>query len=163
MPAYENVLNRRSVRSYTNEPVPRPMLEKILDAGRLAPTARNEQPWEFVCVTATDRRRQLAALTDHGKFIADAPGCIVVLCRDTKYYLEDGCAATTQMMIAAQALGLGTCWIAGDKKPYAPQVVALCGAPADLRLVSLITVGYAAEEPAPSKRALADLVHWESY
>jgi len=75
-------------------------------AARLAPTARNVQPWEFVVVTEASKRRQLAALTDHGKFIAEAPVCVAVLSHETKYYIEDCSAATTSILLAAAALGL---------------------------------------------------------
>jgi nitroreductase len=163
MDAFVKILSRRSVRRYEPTAVPKDLLLRVLDAGRLAPTASNEQPWYFVVVTDAERLRQIAALTDHGRFLADAPAGIVVLCKPTKYYLEDGCAATTQMMLAATALGLGTCWIAGDKKNYAAQVVALCGAPADCKLVSIISIGYAAEVPAPHKRSLDEVAHWDRF
>jgi len=163
MDAMEILTRRRSVRRYRSDPVPPELLKAIVDAGRLAPTARNEQPWEFVVVTDRDRRKELAAITDHGKFIADAPACIVVLSKPTKYYLEDGSAATTNMLNAAAALGLGSCWIAGDKKAYARRIVAACSAPADMKLVSLVAVGYAAEVPSPEKRRLDDVLHWERF
>ncbi len=79
MEVFETLAARRSVREFTRDPVSPALLERIVDAGRLAPTARNEQPWEFVVVTDPRRRRQLADLTDYGKFIADAQACIVVL------------------------------------------------------------------------------------
>ncbi len=163
MDAYQTVLQRRSVRKYKPDPVPRGLLEKVIDAARLAPTARNEQPCAFVVLTDRDKLQQVGNLTDHGKFIADTPACIVVLSADTKYYLEDGSAATTQLMIAAKTLGLDTCWVAGDKKPYAPAIVAACGAPADYRLVALVAIGYGADIPDPPKRPLAEVVHWETF
>src|SRR5512137_9503 len=92
---------RRSVRSYKPDPVPREIIEDIVDCGRLAASAINIQPWEFVVVTDGALRRRLAEATDHGRFIADSPACVVVLCRDSKYYLEDGSAATENMLLAA--------------------------------------------------------------
>jgi len=163
MDAYQVILNRRSVRKYKPDPVPRDLLVKVLDAGRLAPSGRNDQPTEFVVVTDVEKRRQLADLADYGKFLTEAPACIVVLSRPAKYYLEDGSAATTQLMLAASALGLSTCWIAGDKKPYAAKVVALCGAPFEYKLVSLVALGYGAETPTPSKRPLDEVIHWDKF
>jgi nitroreductase len=163
MDAYETILARRSVRKYKPDPVPRELLERVIDAGRLAPTALNEQPWEFVVITEREKLRALAGITDHGKFIADAGACIVVLSRPCKYYLEDGSAASTQLMLGARALGLGTCWVAGDKKPYAARIVALCGAPSDYRLVSLIAIGYAVEDDIRPKRSLEDVGHWGAF
>jgi len=109
MDALEAIKTRRSVRKYKPDPVSKEVLKTLVDAGRLAPTARNEQPWEFVVVTDAAKRQRLVDLATHGKFIAEAPACIVVLCKPSDYYLEDGSAATTQIMLAATALGLGTC------------------------------------------------------
>lgn len=163
MDAMAALTTRRSVRKYKPDPVARDVLEKIVNAGRLAPTARNVQPWAFVVVTDAERRRHLAGITEYGKFIADAPACIVVLSKDTRYYLEDGSAATTNMLNAAAACGLGGCWVAGDKKAYAAEIVAACGAPPDMKLVALIALGYAAEMPTPSKKPLSEVLHWEKW
>lgn len=163
MEVLDAIQARRSVRSFKTDPISKEVLTKIVDAGRLAPTARNVQPCEFIVVTDAALRRRIADITDHGKFIAEASACVVVLARSTKYYLEDGVAATTSMLIAAHGLELGACWVAGDKKEYAPSIVALCGAPSDLKLVSLIALGYPADIPSPEKRPLDELVHWESY
>lgn len=163
MDAMTALTTRRSVRKYKPDPVPRELLEQIVNAGRLAPTARNVQPCEFVVITDAHQRRQLADLCEFGKFIADAPACIVVLSRPTKYFLEDGSAATTNMLNAAAALGLGSCWVAGDKKAYAADIVAACHAPAEVKLISLIALGYAAEAPSPTKRPLTDVLHWDRF
>jgi nitroreductase len=66
-------------------------------------------------------------------------------------------------MLAATANGLGTCWVAGDKKDYAAKVAEFLGVPAGFRLVSLITVGYPAEQPAKTKRPLSQVLHWERF
>lgn len=163
MEALRALAARRSIRRFKNQPVSREAILRLIDAARLAPTARNVQPWEFIVVTNPNRLRQLAALTDHGKFIADAPVCIVVCSRDTKYYLEDCSAATTNLLLAATALDLGACWVAGDKKAYASQIVSLCGAPPELKLVSLVAVGYPEEIPSPPKRTIEDVLHWETF
>ena len=121
MEALEAIKTRRSVRSFSNKPVEREIIERILDCARLAPSANNTQPWEFVVVTDQAIRESIAGLTDYGKFIAEAPVCIAVFCKDTKYYLEDGCAASENILVAAWALGLSSCWVAGDKKQYSHQ------------------------------------------
>ena len=163
MDAIEVMRTRRSVRSYRSGTVPKEVLEEIIDCARLAPSANNAQPWEFVVVTDAGRRRKIAEATDYGHFIAQASACVVVLARETKYYLEDGSAATENIMLAARAHGLGSCWVAGDKKPYAPEICRLVGAPAGTRLVSLIAIGDAAEIAEPVKRPLAEVLHWEKY
>ncbi|HOL66307.1 MAG TPA: nitroreductase family protein [bacterium] len=163
MDALKVLKERRSVRSFQNRAVPREVITDIVDCGRLAATARNLQPWEFVVVTEAGTREKLAEITDYGKFIAQAPVCIVVFCRETKYYLEDGSAATQNLLLAATACGLGSCWVAGDKKPYAEDICRLLNAPAGYRLVTLVAVGYPAEKPSPSKRLLSEVLHWEKW
>jgi len=163
MDAIEVLMTRRSVRAYKGVPVPRKVIENIVDCGRLAPTANNVQPWEFVVVTDPGALRRIAGTTDYGSFIAQAPVCVCVLCRDTKYYVEDGSAATENILLAARAHGLGSCWVAGDKKPYAAEICRLVGAPQGYKLVSLIPIGYPAESPKKSKRPLSDVLHWEKY
>jgi nitroreductase len=163
MDAIEVLKTRRSVRAYRGEPLPRKVIEDVIDCGRLAATAVNIQPWEFVVVTEPEMLRRIAETTDHGRFIAQAPACVLVLCADTKYYLEDGSAATENILLAARAHGLGSCWVAGDKKPYAPQICRLVGAPRGYKLVSLIPIGYPAETREQTKRPLSDVLHWEKY
>jgi nitroreductase len=163
MHAIEVLKTRRSVRAYIDAPVPREIIEDIIDCGRLAATAINIQPWEFVVVTGRELLRSIAQTTDHGKFISDAPVCVVVLCEDTKYYLEDGSAATENILLAARAHGLGSCWVAGDKKPYASDICRLVGAPPGYKLVSLIPMGYPAESREKPKRPLSDVLHWDKY
>ena len=163
MEAIETLKTRRSVRAFKVDPVPKDLIEDLVDCGRLAATARNEQPWEFVVVTDAAMRRRIADASDYGKFIADAPVCVVVLCKDTKYYLEDGSAATQNILLAAHAHGLGACWVAGDKKPYAGKIRELVGAPQGYKLVASVAIGYPAGGSKPAKRALSEVLHWEQF
>jgi len=163
MDAIEALRTRRSVRVYKQNPVARHVIEEIIDCGRLAATGINIQPWEFVVVTDPDARKRIADITDHGKFIADAPVCVVVLAKDEKYYLEDGCAATQNILVGARAHALGSCWVAGDKKPYATSILELLGAPQGYKLVSLIAIGTPAVIPQPNKRPLSEVLHWEKF
>jgi nitroreductase len=143
--------------------VSRESLETIVDCARLAATARGVQPWEFIIVTDASMRQRLAAICEYGSFLTQSPAAIVVLCNDTKYYLEDGCNATENILVAATALGLGSCWIAGDKKPYADEICQLVGAPEGMKLVALVALGYPTQSPTPQKRRLEDVIHWEKF
>lgn len=163
MDAMEALRTRRSVRNFAPDVIDKAVIEEIVDCGRLAASGINIQPWEFVVVTGEEMRRRIADTTDHGPFIADAPVCIVVVSKPEKYYLEDGSAATQNILVAARAHGLGTCWVAGDKKPYADAIVEMVGAPEGFKLVSLIAVGKPAESPSPPKRALSEVIHWERF
>lgn len=158
--------SRRSVRAFQNKDIPKKELQEIIDAARFAPTARNLQPWEFVVVTDKNKIAQLAALGQNAGFMAQASACIAVFSVDTNYFLEDGSAATCNILLAATDLGIGSCWIAGDKKPYCQQVNVLLNAPSQMKLVSLIALGYPQEENAfkpAQKRQLKELLHWEKF
>ncbi len=165
MDALEAIRKRCSSRSFKDKPIPKDVLEQICDAGRLAPTARNVQPWQFVAVTDKKVMSEISGLAENGRFVSGAAACVMVFCDDTKYYLEDGSAATQNILLAAQALGVGSCWIAGDKKDYCSRVSALVAAPARLKLVSLIALGYpdAAGPSHKDKKPLAELLHWERF
>lgn len=164
MDTLEAIRKRRSIRSFKSTPVPKDLILKLLDCARLAPTARNVQPWEFIVVTDSSKRSKLASLAINGQFIKDAPVCIVIICKDTKYYLEDGCAATVNLLLAVADLGLGACWVAGDKKDYCQNVLGLLAVPPGYKLVSMIALGFSAEEnTSPEKKDLNQLVHWESH
>ncbi len=160
------IKTRRSIREYQDKPVPKDILEKIVDAGRFAATARNVQPWEFVIITEQSTLKKLAALAENGRFLSQAKACIAVFSIDTKYYLEDGCAATENILLAATAFDIGSCWVAGDKKPYCPEVIKLLNAPPEFKLVSLIALGYPKTEDTfktVDKKPLKEIIHWDKF
>ncbi len=161
--AIEAIKGRRSVRRYLSDSVPREIIEDIVDCGRLAPSARNDQPWEFVVVTDQVIREEIAAAATYGKFVADAPVCILAFARQTPRHTEDTCAAVENMLIAAHAHGLGSCWIAGENAPYEREIARICKAPDGFRLVALFSLGYANEKPGPHKRSLDEVLHWETF
>ncbi len=154
---------RRSIRQYDGRAIERETLEEIVDCARLAPTATNRQPWEFVVVTDGEALRRLADITDYGKHIASAAACIVVFCEDFTFYVEDGSAATTNILHAAWARGIGSCWVSGDKRPYVDEVRDFLDAPESQRLVSLIPLGYPTETGEKEKRPLDDVIHWDRF
>ncbi len=163
MEAIKVLKSRRSKRKFLSRPVAQKVVEDIIDCGRLAPSANNIQPVEFIVVTSKEIRKQIAETTDYGRFIAEAPVCIAVFSRQTKYYLEDGSAASENILLAAHAHGLGACWVAGDKKSYAEKVRELLGVPRDFKLITLIPLGYSEQNPKPAKKKLKDVLHWEKY
>ncbi len=157
---------RRSVRVFRIRKIPQKILEEIVDAARYAPTARNLQPWEFVIVLQPDKLHQLAQVAENGKFLVQAAACIAVFSQDTKYFLEDGSAATCNILLAATALGVASCWVAGDKKSYADQVNMLLNAPQGFKLVSLVALGYPQKRnvfKAAPKRPLNQMLHWDKF
>lgn len=166
MDILEILKTRRSIREYADKEIAKELLEKIIDAARFAPTARNVQLWEFVVVTQEPVLKKLAELAENGRFIGQAKACIAVFCAETKYYLEDGCAATCNILLAAASLGIGSCWVAGDKKPYCAEVAHLLNVPIAYKLVSLIALGYPKTKDSfhiAEKRDLKELIHWEKF
>jgi len=166
MDALEAIKKRRSIREYKDKPILRDLFEKIVDAGRFAATARDVQPWEFIVITDPDILKRIGELAENGKFVSKAKACIAVYSSDTKYYLEDGCAATQNMLVAATALGIASCWVAGDKKPYCNDISNLLHVPSAFKLVSLVSLGYPASEDffrIKEKRPLGEVLHWEGF
>ena len=165
MQTYEAIIKGRSVREYLPKEIPQEILIKLIDAARLAATARNEQPWEFVVVTDKQKKAKIAGISaPNGAFMAEAGAVIAVFCLDSKYYLEDGSAATENILIMAADLGLGSCWVAGDKKPYCKEILEFLGVSEKYKLVSLISLGYPKNYPKViSKRKVEEVLHWQAF
>ena len=164
METLECIARRSSVREFTAKAISRDLLEKLVDAGRRAPSARAVEPWEFVVVTEKETLKKLGQLATNGSFLKDAAACIAVFSLDTKYYLEDGCAATENILLAASDFGVGSCWVAGDKKPYVNAVAHTLGVPFNVKLVSLIALGWPVRKISQKKtRSLQHVLHWEKF
>jgi len=161
MDALEAIRKRRSVRRYTGDTIPREDLEAIVDAGRLAASGSNRQPWEFVVVT---ERPTIDRLKVAAEWMADA-GAIIAVVMDpaSRWWLEDGSAAVENMLIAATALGYGSCWLEGYTLPREEELKEVLGIPEDRRLLTLVPIGVAVEWPTCEKRSLEDVLHWETY
>ncbi len=115
MDAIEAIRRRRSVRKYTGDPIPREHLEQIVDAGRLAATGNNRQPWDFIVVTD---REMIDELKVASRWMEQAGAIVaVVMDPDSRWWVEDGAAAVENMLIAATALGYGSCWLEGYTLP----------------------------------------------
>jgi nitroreductase len=162
METLEALRKRRSVRRYTGEAIPKADLEMIVDAGRLAATGSNRQPWDFVVVT---NRETIKQFKPAGSWMEDA-GAVIAVVMDpvSRWWVEDGSAAIENMLLACVALGYGACWVEGDALPFEGKFKALLRVPEEKRLMALIPVGMAAEMPrTPEKKALSLVLHWERY
>jgi nitroreductase len=164
MELLEVIRLRSSVRAYSQKPVPKELIEKLVDSGRLAPTARGVQPCDFIIIQNKNTLNKISQMAPNAPFIKTAQAAIVVVCQETKYFLEDGCAATENILLAAVDSGLGACWIAGDKKDYAPEIARMLNCPEATKLVSIISIGYPAEShKAHERKKLKDIIHWETF
>jgi nitroreductase len=160
----EVIKTRRSVRKFEPKAVPEDVVRDILDCARLAPTANNVQPWIFGAVVDSDLRRQISELTNYGKFIKDCAVCVAVFADSTtKYFLEDGSAATENILLACTAHGIGSCWVAGHKKAYAESVRKLLNVPEPYTLIALVAAGYSRQKPSPEKKSLEEITFFDRY
>ena len=161
MDALEAIRRRRSVREYTGDPVPREDLETIVDAGRLAATGNNKQPWDFIVVT---EREMIGELKVASRWMEKAGAIIaVVMDSSSRWWLEDGSAAVENMLIASTALGYGSCWLEGYTLPREEEFKALLGVPEEKRLLTLVPIGVPTEWPTRDKKPLEEVIHWERY
>lgn len=161
MDALEAIRRRRSVREYTGDPIPREDLETIVDAGRLAATGNNKQPWDFVVVT---EREMIDELKVASRWMEKAGAIIaVVMDSSSRWWLEDGSAAVENMLIASTALGYGSCWLEGYTLPREEEFKALLGVPEEKRLLTLVPIGVPTEWPTRDKKPLEEVIHWERY
>ena len=161
MDALEAIRKRRTVRSFTGAPIPPADLETIVDAGRLAASGYNRQPWDFIVVTD---RGMIEELKIAAQWMEQAEAIIaVVLDPATKYWLEDGSAAVQNMLVAATALGYGSCWLEGYTLPLESQFKALLSVPDDRRLLTLVPIGVPVDWPTKEKKPLEQVLHWERF
>lgn len=112
----ELLLNRRSVREYTGEAVPKEKIEKILEAGLLSPSGRNRRPWEFLVVEDKEALLRLSRCREGGVKMLEKAGCAILVFGDpqkTDVWTEDCAIAVSNMHLMAESLGLGSCWIQG--------------------------------------------------
>jgi nitroreductase len=145
MDVFEAIQKRKSTRAYEKTRVPEETLRKILEAARLAPSAMNRQPWHFIVVTGSEKREELSKGV-FAKFLAETP-VVIVACGDTKaspdWCLIDVAIAMENMVLAATAEGLGTCWVGSFDEN---QVKALLKIPENLKVIALLAVGYPREK-----------------
>ena len=161
MDALDAIRKRRSVRAYTGAPIPRDDLLQIIDAARLAATGYNRQPWDFVVVLDP---AMIAQLAEVAPWMARAAAIVAVVVDPTaEYWLEDAAAAVENMLVAATALGYGTCWLEGRTKRHEPELKAALGIPEEKHLFTLVPVGVPDGWPTQQKRLLDDVIHWERY
>lgn len=165
MDVLKAIHTRRSVRKYKSESIPEDLVKKILEAGRWAPSANNDQPWNFVVLKGDEVRKNVARATTYGKFLAEAPLGIAVIInpKGSSHPVEDGAIATQNMLLAAHALGLGACWIGSYDSAYENEVKKILEIPEDKRLLSIISVGFPAESPKSSRRKLEEIVFYNKY
>ena len=165
MDVLEAIRNRRSIRRYQTKDVPEDKVTKVLEAGRWAPSAHNSQPRRFIVIKDQKTRKELARIAPYGSFLAESPVAIAVVIdpSSSNHPVEDGAAATQNMLLAAHALGLGSCWIGSYGSGYEDGAKRILGIPDDRRLLSLISLGYAADSGGTTRIEMSKLVCYERF
>lgn len=170
----DNIAERKSVRSYTSEPVPDEMIEKMLRAAMAAPTAMNRQPWEFVVIKDRAVLDELSGKLKYAKMLSQAPLAIVV-CAETMITLADGTqvennfwehdasAATQNLLLAAEAMGLGAVWTASSDEPRCSIVKETLGIPGTIKPLCVIPIGFPAGDDQPKDKWKPEKIHYEKW
>jgi nitroreductase len=176
MDVFEAIRVRKSVRRYKSRPVEKEKLDRVLEAGRLAPSAANKQPWHFIVVTEPSVREELVVAHQRDQFfkstsdILNAP-VVIVACVDRKkawvrrdgeeYWGVDVAIAMQNMVLCATEEGLGTCWIAA----FSPEATRrVLGVPDDIKVVAMTSLGYPDESPVASdRRPMQEIVHYQRW
>ena len=158
-----NLLTRRSVRKYQSTPVPQGLLDRIIEAGTYAASGKSQQPWIIIQVTepgVMERLRrvnaQIMGVAEDADPFYGAPVYLIVLAeRQNKNHVYDGTLVMGNMMLAAHALGLGTCWINRAREefdmPEWQEWLRSLGIEGDYEGIGHLSVGYAEGEPRPAK------------
>ena len=174
MDILNTILARRSVRQYTAQPIPEETLNAILYAGLAAASSKNRRPWEFVLVRDRAMLDALGACRPGASNLLGKCTAAVVVCADAEavdVWVEDCASAMTQMHLAADALGVGSCWLqvrlrkAEDGRDTAVVVRELLGIPAKYDVMAILTLGMPEAHPAPRKvdELLLEKIHREHF
>ncbi len=165
---------RRSVRKYKTDPVPEEKIKSVLEAAQMAPSWKNKQCWSFIVVRDPGRKENLADSLPVSNPAREAIGqtapVVIVLCADTRasgdkdgkdYYMLDAGLAMQQLMLAAYAEGLGTCWVGLFDEGKASEV---CSVPSEYRVVAMTPLGVPEKVPAPRPRKeMTEFVYAEEW
>ena len=165
MKCIEQILTRRSIRKYKNEPVSEEVLNNILEAGRRSPSATNMQPWHFV-IARDQKAKEACSFGGFNRFTRDASFVVVGLYKQSEVIIEklslmDVTIARQNMVIAAWIQGVGSCWMGAFDERKLKDTLNL---PADSRIVGAVAFGIPDEKPSqPAKKPLSEIVHFDKW
>jgi len=164
MNVFNVIRTRRSIRKYSPKPIPEQQLQKIFEAARLAPSSANRQPWRFVVVQDTDRKKALAEAADNQTFLSDAAAIVVAIAdprASANWCEKDTMIALEHIVLTATSLGYGTCWIGAFD---ADTVKRLLKIPAKMKVVAITPIGVPDEKPAAKPRkSVSDIFFREEW
>lgn len=169
MEAIDAILTRRSVRRYTDRPVADEVVTLLLRAAMAAPSAQNQQPWQFIVVRDRPLLEKMAEVSQYAKMLRHAQVAVVV-CGDLRderipgFWVEDCAAATQNLLLAAHALGLGAVWIGVyPREERVGRLRDLFCLPDDVIPFAVVSIGYPAEDLGPADRFRIDRIHLDKW
>lgn len=164
-----SILERRSIRKYRDEPVSEEDLNDLMKAAMAAPSAGNEQPWEFIIVRDKKDLEAIAGLSPYAKMLPSAPAAIIV-CGDTEkeqfkgFWVQDCSAAVENILIAAQHKGLGSVWLGiYPLEERVEGIKKIFELPDNIIPFAVLPIGHPAESKGPSDRFNSLRVHWDKW
>lgn len=165
------ILERRSHRAYSDKPIPEEVVTNILKAGMFAPSAMNSQPWEFLIMKDDEKRTKVSEIVPYWSMLKKAPLAILVLANTTNYrastkeFIVQDCAASTQnILLAAQAQGLGGVWLGlYPKKDRMAKISKIFNIPEHVLPFSITSMGYPYRELRPHRTFKEEKVHIDEY
>ena len=162
MSVFDTIKDRRSIRVYKGERIPKDKLEKLLEAARLAPSAANRQNWKFIVVENEQIKNQLVTACNNQAFVGTASHVIAGIGDSSqKWHQVDLAIALEHVVLEAVELELGTCWIGAFNEDEVKKIFKI---PQDKKVVALLTVGVPAESPAARPRkAMEEIVAYNEY
>ena len=167
MDVMECLRTRLTVRAFRPDPVPAEVIQKVLEAGRLAPSSRNLQPWHFIVIRNPDTLRAIGAVATSGQFVADAPMAIAIAMENADRPELDAGRALQQMELAAWSEGLGTCFVGLRVAEQSRQVKELLGIPDHVELVTVLPFGYRPQgmrgTGRKQRKSLDEVAHGEQF
>ena len=168
MDVNDAVRSRLTVREYKPDPIPGEVVHKLLEAGRLAPSSQNLQPWHFVVVRDGETIRRLGELATQGPFVGDAPLVIAIATDDTPRAQLDAGRALQQMELVAWEEGMGTCFVGIRQADQNQAIKELLGIPDHLVLLTVLPFGYRLNADMGrfgrrNRKSLSEVAHVERF
>ncbi len=164
MDTFECIRKRRDIRSYLKKDVPDDVIRKIIEAGRLAPSAMNLQPWHFIVIKNKETLKELGKFCISGRFIVDASFAIVVITEPSnKWHEIDGARGVQNMSLAAWNEGVGTCWIGAIDRDKVKERLNI---PKSLHVLTILPFGYPEEFTVKRKKVRKspkEVFRWENF
>ncbi|NFK80119.1 nitroreductase [Clostridium botulinum] len=178
---FQEIRSRRSIRKYIDKPIEDEKIMEIIESARLAPSGSNTQPWHFIVVKSDITREKLAKVSHNQEWMMAAPVFIVCVAdirsrikedielslnesspqQELKQIIRDTSIAIEHLVLSAENLGLGTCWVAWFTQE---EIRPILNIPSDKYVVSIITIGYPNESPkARPRKKLQDIIHYEQW